>query len=121
MPGPPADIPDRQKVQRIEQLESDLAALKKQLNNFKPDHSADVSKKVDRLTAIVGELAGMKAKPGPAGPPGPAGKPGAGPIEVRILSINDKGERRVVRHMSFKAGEPIDLLFHERLLTGEEK
>ena len=124
VPGPPHDIPDRQKVQRIEQLEMALLKLQNRIDGL-PDRSAEVSKKVDRLTVIVQELAEMKAKPGPAGPPGANGLPGRdgrdGPIEVRILSVDDAGKRRVVRHMSFKAGEPIDLLFHERLLTGEEK
>ena len=120
-PLPPPDIPDRQKVARIEQLELDLLKLRNRIDGL-PDQSAEVSNEVDRLTVIVQELAEMKAKPGPPGPTGLPGRDGrAGPIEVRILSINDKGERRVVRHMKFQAGEPIDLLFHERLLTGEEK
>ena len=131
---PPRDIPDRQKVQRIEHLEAELVALKKRLDNFKPDHSADVSKKVDRLaggiekltqTITVVESRLRKVEGRPETPVVDIAalegrleylkRQAERPVEVWIETI----EGKTVAKRSYPRGSPIRLRFHEKLLTGE--
>jgi hypothetical protein len=106
LPGPPRDIPDRQKVARIESLESKLARMESALS---------------RLTTIVDAKTSTPGADGTNGRNGTDGKDGrTDPIEVRIVSVDDGGKRTVVRHMSFQPGEPIDLVFHEKFLREEQ-
>lgn len=104
---PVRDIPDAQKTQKIAYLERKVVELERRLASVHCERGAQGPPGKDGGT-------------GPAGPPGPTGPAGRTyPIEVRIISVNDNGDEKVLRHMRFEPGQPIDLKFHERLLQRE--
>lgn len=116
-PPPPRDIPDRQKVARIEALERQLASLRADITSLKKSESSRDAE-IDKLLEAVTQLATVAKQPGPPGRDGKDGR--TDPIEVRIVSVDDRGKRTTVRHMKFQPGEPIDLVFHEKFLREEK-
>lgn len=96
----PGDIPDREKVRRIESLEREVATLRKQLAE---------------------SASGKPGPPGPQGERGPAGPAGkdasARPLQVRLDVVDDSGKVIASDTETYQPGQPIVLRFHERLLT----
>lgn len=99
----PGDIPDREKVRRIESLEREVATLRKQL-----------------AESVSGKF-GPPGPQGERGPQGPAGPPGkdasARPLQVRLDVVDDSGKVVASDTETYQPGQPIVLRFHERLLT----
>jgi|GEM_PF-3350380 len=99
----PSDIPDREKVRRIESLEREVAALRQQL--------------AESASGKAGPP-GPQGEKGPVGPAGPPGKDAsARPLQVRLDVVDDSGNVIASDTEIYQPGQPIVLRFHERLLT----
>jgi len=117
--GLPADVPDRVKVKRIEQLEALVRDLRMTVNVLRSE-LAEVGKGRDGQPGLDGAN-GRDGRPGERGPAGPPGRDGVDdrPIQVRIDVVNDAGTVIETNTKTYPRGTPVVLRFHEKLLKGE--
>lgn len=113
-PGLPADIPDRAKVKRIEDLEAMLRDLQLTVNVLRAELK-DVKGGKDGRDGKDG----IAGKDGRDGVDGKAGRDGVDnrPIEVRIEIVDDSGTVVGTRNQTYPRGTPLVLRFHEKLLS----
>lgn len=116
-PGLPADVPDRIKVKRIEDLEAKLLEQSESIEALLAQ-VREVQKQIEQLESTGKGKDGQDGKQGPPGKDGRDGKDADSmPIEVLIEVIDDAGKVIDTKEKTYPRGTPLVFRFHEKLLT----
>jgi len=123
----PADVPDRVKVKRIENLERMLRDQAMTINVLR----AEIGELIAKLKTLNPSKSGVDGKDGrdgingKDGAQGPAGIPGKDgvdnrPIQVRIDVVNTSGNVVESKVKTYPRGTPLVFRFSEKLLKSQE-